>query len=203
MNQTLPAPRPARNALCPCGSGKRYKDCHGSLKPNAEMWVQRALGQMQKHEFGGAEASFRQALQFAPDDARIHADIASLCVLQQRHDDAVAPLEKVLALDPEHAYALVILAYIRQRHCAWDGLGEMHERIRALLDRGGDRRYRFSAFPILAMPTTAQQQLVAARCNAEIFALPTPAPRPQVVRKRGERLRVAFATANFLDHPTM
>jgi predicted O-linked N-acetylglucosamine transferase (SPINDLY family) len=158
---------------------------------------------MQKRDFAAAEASFRQAAQLEPNDARIHADLATLCILQQRHDDAEAPLMSALALDPEHAYALVLLAYIRQRHCQWEGLPEMHRRIRALLDRGGDRRYRFSAFPVLSMPTTPQQQLVAARCNAEIFALPTPPPRPHVVRKPGQRLRVAFATANFLDHPTM
>ncbi|HVP88722.1 MAG TPA: SEC-C metal-binding domain-containing protein [Casimicrobiaceae bacterium] len=202
MSETLSL-RLMRNAPCPCGSGKRYKECHGSLRPRVQPLVQRALAQMQKRDFAAAEASFRQAAELEPDDVRIHADIATLCILQQRHDDAEAPLGKALALDPEHAYALVLLAYIRQRHCAWDGLGEMHDRIRALLDRGGDRRYRFSAFPVLAMPTTPQQPLVAARCNAENFALPAPAPRPHHVRGPGRRLRVAFATANFLDHPTM
>jgi protein O-GlcNAc transferase len=202
MNETF-ASYAARNAPCPCGSGKRYKECHGSLRPRIQPLVQRALAQMQNRDYAAAEASFRQAAELEPDDVRIHADIATLCILQKRHDDAEAPLMTALRLDPEHAYALVILAYIRQRHCAWTGLAEMHERIRALLDRGGDRRYRFSAFPVLAMPTTPQQQLVAARCNTEIFALPTPAPRPHLVREPGQRLRVAFATANFLDHPTM
>jgi predicted O-linked N-acetylglucosamine transferase (SPINDLY family) len=27
------ASEPPRNAPCPCGSGKRYKDCHGALQP--------------------------------------------------------------------------------------------------------------------------------------------------------------------------
>jgi preprotein translocase subunit SecA len=27
--ENLPAPMP-RNAMCPCGSGKRYKHCHGA-----------------------------------------------------------------------------------------------------------------------------------------------------------------------------
>ena len=202
MSETL-SRQLTRNAPCPCGSGKRYKECHGLLRSSVQPLVQRALAQMQKRDYAAAEASFRQAARLAPDDVRIHADIATLCILQQRHDEAEAPLMTALALDPEHAYALVILAYIRQRHCAWEGLGEIHARIRALLDRGGDRHYRFSAFPVLAMPSTPQQQLVAARSNAEIFALPTPAPRPQVVREPGQRLRVAFATANFLDHPTM
>ena len=28
------SPKPARNAPCPCGSGKKYKKCHG--RPDAE-----------------------------------------------------------------------------------------------------------------------------------------------------------------------
>ena len=35
MSATEVAAPPARNAPCPCGSGKRYKDCHGALAPAA------------------------------------------------------------------------------------------------------------------------------------------------------------------------
>jgi predicted O-linked N-acetylglucosamine transferase (SPINDLY family) len=203
MSETPAGAQPGRNAPCPCGSGKRYKDCHGALKAAAEPWVRRALEQMRKRNYPGAEASFREAARLAPDDARIHSDIATLCIMQGRHDDAEEPLERALALDPEHAYALVVLTHVRQRHCAWSGLSELHQRIRGLLDRGGDPRYQFSAFPVLAMPVTAQQQLVAAQCNAAIFAPEVLPPRPRVSVAPGERLRVAFVTANFLDHPTL
>jgi predicted O-linked N-acetylglucosamine transferase (SPINDLY family) len=203
MSEAPASAQPARNAPCPCGSGRRYKDCHGSVKPTAEGWVDRALALMQQRDYAAAEASFREAAKLGLDDAHIHADIATACILQNRHDDAEAPLVKALALDPDHAYALVVLTHIRQRHCAWEGLSKLHERLRQLLDRGGDKRYPFSAFPVLAMPVTAQQQLVAAQCNAAIFTPETPAPRPRVLFGRGERLRVAFATANFLAHPTL
>lgn len=33
---TPPSPTVARNSPCPCGSGRRYKDCHGALVPEAE-----------------------------------------------------------------------------------------------------------------------------------------------------------------------
>ncbi|HEV8257677.1 MAG TPA: SEC-C metal-binding domain-containing protein [Casimicrobiaceae bacterium] len=197
------APPASRNAPCPCGSGKRYKDCHGALTATAMGWVQRALAQMQTRDYVAAEASFREAAKLAPDDARIHADIATLCILQNRHDDAEAPLVRALALEPEHPYALCLYTHIRQRHCAWNGLADLHARVSRALDRGVDPRYQFSVFPILSMPTTPQQQRVAAQWTASMFAPPTPAPRPRVTLQPGERLRVAFVTANFRDHPTL
>jgi len=66
-----------------------------------------------------------------------------------------------------------------------------------------DRRYRFSVFPILSMPTTPQQQLTAAQWAASMFAPPSPLPRPRVTRQPGERLRIGFATAYFRPHPLM
>jgi predicted O-linked N-acetylglucosamine transferase (SPINDLY family) len=201
MSETEVAAPPARNAPCPCGSGKRYKDCHGALEPTAMSWVRRALAQMQARDYGVAEASFREAARLAPDDARIHADIATLCILQNRHDDAEAPLVQALALEPEHPYALCLYAYIRQRHCAWDGLPELHARVGRVLDRGIDTRYQFSVFPILSMPTTPQQQKVAAQWTASMFAPPTPVPRPRVTLQPGERLRVGFVTSDFRPHP--
>jgi len=164
-------------------------------------WVHRALAQMQRRDYPGSEASFRQAAKLAPDDARIHADIATLCILQNRHDDAEAPLVRALTLEPEHPYALCLYAHIRQRHCAWDGLADLHARIGRVLDQGVDRRYQFSVFPILSMPTTPHQQCVAAQWTASMFAPPTPVPRPCVTLRAGERLRVGFVTSDFRPHP--
>lgn len=78
-----------RNAPCPCGSGKRFKDCHGSLRGSEPFAAQPGTG--------------------AASDAR------SLQHAQQRLDDAdVAGAESlcraVLAASPDHTEALRILA---------------------------------------------------------------------------------------------
>ena len=201
--RTLMPQPPLRNAPCPCGSGKRYKDCHGALGDKVLPLVTRALAQMQSRDLAGAEASFREAARLAPEDARIQADIATMCIMQGRHDDAEAPLLSALAIDPDHVYALVVLAYIRQRRCMWPGLGELHELIRQRLDRGGETDYRFSAFTVLSMPATPLQLLAAARFNAQAFAPPPqPVGAPVVSYGAGERLRVAFVSSNFRAHPT-
>jgi predicted O-linked N-acetylglucosamine transferase (SPINDLY family) len=207
----LPPPA-SRNAPCPCGSGQRYKDCHGALGERtrseragepAAAWVQRALVEMQARDFAGAEASLHEAERLAPDDARVYANLGTVYVRQRRHADAEAPLAKALALAPEDPYVLTLLAHARQRRCAWDGLGELHERIRSLLDRGSDdARSDFNAFTLLAMPTTPQQQLVAAQRYARGFAPSAPAPRPRVTAQPGERLRVGFVSSDFRPHAT-
>ncbi len=195
------APPASRNAPCPCGSGKRFKDCHGALSPTAMDWVRRALGDMQARRFAAAEASFREAARLAPDDARIQADIATLCIMQNRHDDAEVPLARALSLEPEHPYALCVYTYIRQRHCAWRGIGELHARVCRVLDRGIDPRYRFSVFPILSMPTTPHQQRVAAEWTASMFAQPAAVPCPELAMRSDERLRIGFVTSDFRPHP--
>ena len=191
----------SRNAACPCGSGKRFKDCHGALRPTAMAWVRRGLSEMQARQFAAAEASFREAAKLDPDDARIHADIATLCILQNRHDDAEAPLARTLELEPGHPYALCVYTHIRQRHCAWDGLADLHRRVGEVLDRGIDRRYQFSVFPALSMPTTPAQQRTGAEWMASMFGPAAPVPRPPLDMRAGERLRIGFVTSDFRPHP--
>jgi len=197
---TVVAPA-SRNAACPCGSGRRFKDCHGALRATAMTWVRRALAEMQARRYAAAEASFREAAKLDPDEARIHADIATLCILQKRHDDAEAPLARALELEPAHPYALCVYTHIRQRHCAWSGLSELHRRVGEALDRGIDASYQFSVFPILSMPTTPAQQRVGAEWTASMFAPRVPVPRPSLHGRPGERLRIGFVTSDFRPHP--
>ena len=201
MNATAPAS--SRNAPCPCGSGKRYKDCHGLIGGSASEWVQRALAQLQARDFAAAEASLREAQRLAPEDARVHANLGTLYVHQDRHADAEAPLARSLALVPDDPYVLALLAHVRQSRCAWNGLDALHERIGHMLSPdGGDTRSAVDPFPILAMPTSPQQQLAAARRYARAFAPPMPIRPPASGFAPGERLRIGFVSADFRRHAT-
>ena len=58
------ASEPPRNAPCPCGSGKRYKDCHGAIQPPLapaawpRCWPRRAA-RLAQGDTGQAEAAWR------------------------------------------------------------------------------------------------------------------------------------------------
>ncbi len=70
MTTTAPVPR---NAPCPCGSGLRYKACHGRPDsdgaPSAQALVQRALQLHQQGRVDEAERLYRQALSLEPGNA--------------------------------------------------------------------------------------------------------------------------------------
>jgi predicted O-linked N-acetylglucosamine transferase (SPINDLY family) len=195
---------PLRNAPCPCGSGKRFKDCHGAPGSGATEWVGQALRELQARDFCAAEASLRQAERLTPDDPRIHANLGTVYVRQRRLADAEAPLRKALALDPDNPYVLTLLAHARQRRCAWEGLSELHARITGLLTADGDQAHAdFNPFALLAMPITSRQQLAAARRFAGGLVPTVPARRAEVSFAAGERLRIGFASSDFRSHATV
>ncbi|MEQ1593947.1 MAG: SEC-C metal-binding domain-containing protein [Casimicrobium sp.] len=76
-NATMTPPK-SRNATCPCGSGKRYKACHGATAPasNAQAaeetlasLMQAALRAQVAGDLDAAEALYRQALTLDPNQA--------------------------------------------------------------------------------------------------------------------------------------
>ena len=51
--------------------------------------------------FNDAEASFREAASLEPGSLSTQVDLASMCILQGKFDEAEAPLARALELDPE------------------------------------------------------------------------------------------------------
>jgi predicted O-linked N-acetylglucosamine transferase (SPINDLY family) len=77
---SVPTPPASRNAPCPCGSGKRFKDCHGAVgasRPRVGVGPDDTVDAL-LHEAGQAgargdaaamQAALRRALELAPDRA--------------------------------------------------------------------------------------------------------------------------------------
>jgi hypothetical protein len=78
------APPKSRNDPCPCGSGKRYKHCHGSETPPADTYV-------------------------APDPALDPLERARAAIRAGRHADAVAILDTAQAGEHGDPAALRLL----------------------------------------------------------------------------------------------
>jgi len=90
-----------RNARCPCGSGRRYKDCHGSLQAAAA------------HGGGAAErmdSSSSEPLAHALALDRRLLESALRCIELGDVAAARADLRRVLTLDDRHADALHLTA---------------------------------------------------------------------------------------------
>ena len=111
---------PKRNDPCPCGSGKRYKNCHGDLTPPAaDARVDRAFDARLRGDLAGAVAMLDEAITATPHAARAY-HLRGI-VRQELRDlaGAEADLREATALSPAFAeahMALGILLLILRRY---------------------------------------------------------------------------------------
>ncbi|HEX3633339.1 MAG TPA: tetratricopeptide repeat protein, partial [Casimicrobiaceae bacterium] len=171
----------------------------------AWVWVRRGIAQDRIHDMAGAEASFLEASRLAPDDLQIHSNLATHQMGLAHYADAEPTLLRTLELDPGNPYALSMLAHSRQQRCVWTGLDALFAQVGAALARPphGDGRYTVNPFPLLAMPSDARAQLLAAQRWAATMAPAVPVPRPKPTMPAGARLRVGFVSADLREHPMM
>ena len=86
----------ARNAPCPCGSGRRYKDCHGALGNVAAATVARSVAPQPTDASAAAAIKAIDALLRQAEERFARGEIAV----------AEATWQEVLSLDPGHPEAL-------------------------------------------------------------------------------------------------
>jgi tetratricopeptide (TPR) repeat protein len=97
-----PAPRIFRNDPCPCGSGKRYKNCHGALaSPVAapsepvRRLLEGALAEQRAGRLTAAERLYREALALEPANADAMHMLGVVCMDRQRYREALELLLQV------------------------------------------------------------------------------------------------------------
>ena len=124
MSAIASSPEPPRNARCPCGSGKRYKDCHGAIQPpvagSLAPLLAKARHALAQGDAGQAEAAWREALASDPDQAEALFHLGNLEREHGQHDLAVDHYRRALVRAPGHAGVLnnLGLAYEALGHAA-------------------------------------------------------------------------------------
>ena len=100
-------PAPGRNAPCPCGSGKRFKDCHGKTdapgpaSAHGPTELARAgMAAHQQNDLDTAERLYREALAVAPDQPLALHYLGVALYQRGRIDDAMPLLDRAVALVP-------------------------------------------------------------------------------------------------------
>jgi GT2 family glycosyltransferase len=107
---TAPYAAPAsRLAPCPCGSGRRWKDCHGALAAKPVLTLvaalTEALAAQTARRHGDAEALYRHALSLAPGHFDALHMLGVVRLEQGDFDEALALIERALAVRPADAGA--------------------------------------------------------------------------------------------------
>jgi len=102
------SPEPARNAPCPCGSGRKYKRCCGaggrgaSVAASADK-VEQIFRFYQQGNFQAASHLAEQLLRQQPNDATL-VEAAAVSALQLGHvEHAVDRFNRLLQLQPDNA----------------------------------------------------------------------------------------------------
>ncbi len=104
-------PPVSRNAPCPCGSGRRYKDCHGVLTPAADTTdpvkaaLAHALSAQQAGRLAEAAASYEAALAQSPDQFDALHMLGVVRYQQGEFESALPLLDRALVIVPGDAAA--------------------------------------------------------------------------------------------------
>src|SRR5258706_5476471 len=132
----------ARNAPCPCGSGKRYKDCHGALSANADAPDSGALLQAAQLAFvtgrrNDAQAVLRRLLERDPDDVAAW-NLLGECLVSLDSGAASEAWWRALDIDPNNAEASFHLGNHNLAHSEYGAAAIHYERaLRGLPDHVG------------------------------------------------------------------
>ncbi|HVN34415.1 MAG TPA: tetratricopeptide repeat protein, partial [Casimicrobiaceae bacterium] len=111
------SPSPSRNAPCPCGSGKRYKECHGALaNPSAAEAsgdpVAQAQAALRAGRHADALAALRRALVAEPENSELVRECARVAWLMGDAERAQADCRAALDRAPNDASAWNLLGEI-------------------------------------------------------------------------------------------
>jgi len=111
------SPPASRNAPCPCGSGKRYKDCHGALssapadngtvgRSAVDVLLDLARSALASGDHSGAASLWQQVLAADPDHAEANFHVANVAREGGDSRAAIAGYERALRSAPGNAAAL-------------------------------------------------------------------------------------------------
>ena len=144
-------PPASRNAPCPCGSGKRFKDCHGGLRDAepgtaASLPVEdRASGpsDAEAHFLAGnryrelgqprdAIAEYEAALDTAPDNTAVLNNLGLALEAAGERDLALDCYRRVLTIDPVQTDALGNLANVQFARSDFNASAESFDRLFAI-----------------------------------------------------------------------
>jgi len=169
-------PAVGRNDPCPCGSGKRYKQCHGALgnaraanapaasapgapTASAAALAQQGLAAHQRGDLEAAERAYRAALAREADHALALHYLGVVHHQRGRHADALPLLERAVSLvaqEPEfHNNLGLVLAALDRNDAAADAY-------RRALDRKPDHATAWNNLGLVYQAMNRLPEAVAA-----------------------------------------
>jgi protein O-GlcNAc transferase len=146
-----------------------------------------------------AIVSADRAVALKPDYAEALNNRANVLWRLKRYEEAVADLERLLRLNPAFPYARGMLLHTKMQLCDWRSFDQDLAAVLADVRAGNPAS---PPFALLAESGAVRDQLLCAQAWARDKALPAPAPLYKGEKYRHDRIRVAYVSADFGEHPT-
>jgi predicted O-linked N-acetylglucosamine transferase (SPINDLY family) len=179
--------------------GLRSIDRALQLAPNlAAAYAERGHLLGEQGETDAAIAAYDRALQLDPDLASAWSSRGLALSLKGRHADAAVSLRRALQVDRGQPYARGAALHAQLQICDWT---EYTDRVHAVVEsvrRGEPAEFPFSFLAVCDSPALQLQ------CARRFALLQGPRKGPLWTGERYShgRLRIAYVSADFLDHPT-
>ncbi len=155
-----------------------------------------ALRGLSRHE--EALASYDGALSLKPDHTGALYNRGMVLRDLARHRDAADCFARLAEIKPDHEYALGNLFHSQLHCCDWKQYAHHAEQISAAVGQG---RCAITPFAFLAVSPSAADQLRCARIHVADRFPASRTPPGSGARFQHERIRVAYLSADFGDHP--
>jgi protein O-GlcNAc transferase len=146
-----------------------------------------------------ALASSNRAIALRPDSAEALNNRANVLLRLKRYEEAVGDLERTLRLSPDFPYAKGMLLHTKMQLCDWRAFDAEVEAVKTDVRAG---KPVSPPFALLAESGAAHDQLLGAQAWVREKCPPAPAPLYKGERYRHDRIRVAYVSADFGEHPT-
>ncbi|MEO8303883.1 MAG: tetratricopeptide repeat protein [Betaproteobacteria bacterium] len=105
-------PPSSRNAPCPCGSGRRYKECHGALEPagltnaaqsDPRKLIEQALAAVSRNDLAAAEHAARAVASTDPRHPDAAHVLGMVALARGEFATALEAADRAIAVLPDHA----------------------------------------------------------------------------------------------------
>lgn len=147
---------------------------------------------------GEAIAAFDSALELRPDYLQAHYNRGGALQDLRRHEAAASAYESLMALAPGHRYTLGKLFHCRQLCCDWT---RYTEHVASLIQTTQEGQIRDMPFGFLSVSGAPALQLRCAQAYTARNFPPIAPPLGFNQRYPHQRLRIAYVSADFREHP--
>ncbi len=188
---------------------KRYADAlpkfdaviRGFPVTQAALWANRSVCLSRLGRQAEAEPGFERALALAPDMAALHRDLGLHRLRMRRYEDAVRPLERGVALDPDNMLTRSMLQVAALNTARWDDFDAtsrlLIDAARTLGSQPGQALSAFD-FTVICDDPGLQQQAARSWMRNDVAVPATRAARGQ---SGDGPLRLGFVSTDLHNHP--